>query len=214
MATFIPQEVEQLKDDLIWAKHFYNQYQKLFGVGAKRIELLNEVAPGFFSDIQRLLWEQLIISLGRLTDPHEQGKHKNLSLRILTKLAQENKWAFSEELDVKVEEACEAAKTIRIWRMKIVAHRDLKTALAKGATLDSVNIAQVEKILSLAGNAINIVYHSFADTSWSWNLVSPHDADELVHYLKVATIYKDLELKSEEPIRYSEEWMTSRFRDA
>jgi hypothetical protein len=214
MTIPLPQEVEQLKDDLIWARHFYNQYQKLFGVGTKRIELLNEIAPSFFRDVQRLLWDQLIISVGRLTDPHEQGNHKNLSLHILTKLAQENRWEFVEELNAKVEEACTEAKTIRVWRMKKVAHRDLNTALLKGATLDSVDITQVDKVLSLAGNAINIIYYSLTDTSWSWDLVSSQDADALIYYLKAATIYNDLELKSEEPLRFSEERMTSRFRDA
>ncbi|MCC6603957.1 MAG: hypothetical protein IT327_12140 [Anaerolineae bacterium] len=214
MTISIPREVEQLKDDLVWARHFYNQYQKLFGVGPKRIELLNEIAPSFFRDIQRLLWDQLIIGIGRLTDPHEQGKNRNLSLHILTKLAQENKWEFEAEINAKVEETCEAAKTIRTWRMKKVAHRDLPTAMSKGATLDSVNLAQVDRVLSSAGNAINLVYLSLTDTSWSWNLISSHDADELIHYMKLAAIYKDLESDSEEPLRFSEEWMTSRFKDA
>ena len=44
----IPQEVEELRKDLIWARHYLNQYKKLFLSGQKRIDMLNEVAPRFF----------------------------------------------------------------------------------------------------------------------------------------------------------------------
>jgi hypothetical protein len=98
--------------------------------------------------------------------------------------------------------------------MKRVAHRDLPTAISKGASLDRVDITQVETALSFAGKTINLVYESLTDTSWSWDLVSPHDADELIYNLKMATIYKDLQKKRKNDILSAEEWLSSRIKDA
>jgi len=210
--TSIPQEVEQLKNDLIWCRHFYNQYQKLFSMGAKRIELLNEIAPSFFRDIQRLLWDELIVSVSKLTDPYRQGKNKNLSLGILIQLAEEYKWEFGKELIATVDAAHEAASIIREWRRKKVAHRDLKTALSKGAQLENLDMPQIDKVLSLAGDAINLVYFHLTDSSWYWNKISPQDADALVYSLKMAATYK--EIKSKDILKFAEEWKNSKFRDA
>ena len=85
----------------MWAKHYVNQYKKLYLSGQKRIDLLNDTAQGFFREIQRMFWNEMIVSVARLMDPFEQGRqgeHKNLSLQILPKLARDNGWAFESEI--------------------------------------------------------------------------------------------------------------------
>jgi hypothetical protein len=62
----VPKEIDELKDDLVWAKHYVNQYKKLYLSGQKRINLLNDTAPGFFREIQRMFWNEMIISVARL----------------------------------------------------------------------------------------------------------------------------------------------------
>ena len=49
----IPPEVEMLRNDLVWARHFYNQYKKLYMDNALRVEMLNEIAPSFFFLLKR-----------------------------------------------------------------------------------------------------------------------------------------------------------------
>src|SRR5208283_1085084 len=109
----IPPEVEILKNDLIWARHSYNQYKKLYMANRLRIQLLNEVAPGFFRLIQAMFWEQMVVNLSRLTGSYQSGPNTNLSIQILPVLANENNWGFANEINLKVCEAIRLAKTIR-----------------------------------------------------------------------------------------------------
>jgi hypothetical protein len=212
----MPKEIDELKNDLVWAKHYVNQYKKLFLNGQKRIDFLNETAPGFFRDIQRMYWNEMVISVARLMDPYEQGrqgKYKNLSLQILTKLAKENQWVFEPEITDLIDKARKISEPAIIQRMKRVAHRDLPTAM-KRVTLDKVGINEIEEALSLAGKALNVVYWNLTDSSWSWDLIVGHDAGELIHYLKLAVIYKELNEKEKDWMKENELWRSSKYYDA
>ncbi len=186
----VPEEVEKLKDDLTWLRHTYNQYLKLFVGNEIRIKLINETAPHFFNDIQRLLWHHMILGVSRLTDEHKQGKNRNLSINILLYLANENEWSFYKELKEKVDKAIKSSETLRNWRMKYVAHRDYDVAMNDTKILGDLKLEYVDKALTDIGRAINLVYGELNDSSWSWNLIGLQNVDELIHHLKLATIYK------------------------
>lgn len=209
----IPEEVEELRKDLIWAKHYVNQYKKLFLNGQKRLDLLNDTAPRFFQDIQRMFWDEMIVSVSRLMDPHNQGKHKNLSLQILTKLAKENNWNFGSDISDLIDKARKKSEPVIAQRMKRVAHRDLPTAMRE-VVLDKVGINEIEEALSLAGQALNTVYEKLTDSTWSWDLVSGHDADTLIHYLQLAAIYKELNKEEQDWMKKAELWEKSKYYDA
>lgn len=212
----VPKEIDELKDDLVWAKHYVNQYKKLYLSGQKRINLLNDTAPGFFREIQRMFWNEMIISVTRLMDPFEQGgqvKHKNLSLQILPKLARDNGWAFESEIVELIEKARKVSQPAIKQRMKRIAHRDLPTAMKK-VTLDKVGINEIEEALALAGKAINVIYLNLTDSTWSWDLVAGHDAGELIHYLKLAVIYREMIKDEKDWIKEDELWRSSEYYEA
>ena len=58
-------------------------YRQLFASSPKRIEVLNECASVFFFIIQDVLFDEIQVSLSKLTDPVKTGKHENLSLENL-----------------------------------------------------------------------------------------------------------------------------------
>ena len=186
-------------------------------VGQMRIELLNQTAPEFFRLIQEMLSDQMILSLARLTDPHKMGSNENLSAFILLKLDKKNNWGFADEIAKFLKEAEDISTTIRRRRNKLVVHRDLPTAMSKGAIQDpelNVTLDQVDKALAAIGNALNIVFLKLANTTQSWNLISPHDADELIAYLKFAMIYKEKRDISQDWQKNLEEWQNLKYRDA
>jgi hypothetical protein len=209
----VPKEVDELKDDLVWAKHYVNQYKKLFLHNQKRLDLLNETAPNFFRDIQRMFWDEMTISVARLMDPHVQGSNKNLSLKILLKLAKDNQWNFESEIADLVEKARNKAESVINRRMKLIAHRDLPTAMGE-VELDSIGIAEIEETLSLAGQALNVIYVELTGGAWVWDLILVHDADELMYYLKLAMIYKEKTEKEQDWQKDSELWHNSKYYDA
>src|ERR1700690_200804 len=159
----IPPEIEILTNDLIWARYYYNEYKKLYAVSELRVSLLNEIAPSFFRLIQDMLWDQMILSLARLTDPYVKGSNRNLSAHVLQKLATENHWSFTGEISNLLKEVDNISKSIFNRRNKLIGHRDLLTALSAGVVQDhalDVTLNQTEKVLDLIGKAINLVYHN------------------------------------------------------
>jgi hypothetical protein len=199
----VPKEVDELKDDLVWTRYYLNQYKKLFLHNKKRTDLLNITAPGFFRMIQLMFWDEMIVSVARLMDPHIQRTNKNLSLGILLKLAQEHEWNFTDELNDLIDRAKKKAEPVITRRMKLTAHRDLPTAMGE-VELDKFGIEEIEIILDLAGQALNLIYLNVTGGTWSWNLVTGHDADELIHYLKLAVIYEDLTEKEQSWLKDAE----------
>ena len=199
----VPEEVDELNNDLIWTKHYVNQYKKLFLQNDKRLSLLNKTARGFFRDIQRMLWDEMIISVARLMDPYEQGKHRNLSLQTLIVLAKENDWEFESEISDLVIKARKLSEPVIMHRMKRIAHRDLPTAMKK-VSIDKLGIKELDDSLTLAGQALNVIYSNLTDSIWSWNLVPEHDVDALIHYLKLGVVYQEWNNEERDWIRDNE----------
>ena len=213
----IPPEIEILKNDLIWARHYYNQYKKLFMVSQIRIELLNKTAPEFFRLLQEMFWDQMILRLARLTNPHKRGSDENLSAFILLKLDEENNWGFADEIAKFLKEAKDISVSIRKRRNKLVAHRDLPTAISIGAIQDpelNVTLDQIDKALVAIGRALNVVFLKLTNTTQIWDLISPQDVDELIGYLKFAMIYKEKRDMSQDWQKNSDESRNSKYRDA
>src|SRR6266567_1507651 len=64
------------------------EFKELFATSQDRIELLNESAPGFFSNFQGILWEMVLLRIARLMDPASSGGKgkENASLAALERL--------------------------------------------------------------------------------------------------------------------------------
>jgi hypothetical protein len=59
-------------------------YRELFGASPETIALLNTTAPAFFYDLERIMWEDVLLHLCRVTDVPESGKNKpNLTIQRL-----------------------------------------------------------------------------------------------------------------------------------
>ncbi len=210
----IPEEVQKLEADLRWTYIYRDQYGKLFQKSEKRIELLNTVSPHFFAFIQRMLWEQMILGVARLTDPYKQGTNKNLSVEILPHLASEYEWTVLDDLKICIDKALQSSRNIRVWRNKLTIHRDLPTVLSEEAKLEKIDLGQIDSTLASIAKAINLIYESLDKPELSWQIVTSHDADELIHNLKLAMIYRDLVESERDPWKETEEWTQSHFHDA
>ena len=59
-----------------------NEFERLFG-DAEHVELLNLVGGAFFADVQRILWDDQLLRLTRLTDPPRTAGKDNLTVKRL-----------------------------------------------------------------------------------------------------------------------------------
>ena len=85
----LPEEVidiyKKLREDVIWAHGHWTIYRQLYNRSPERLELLNESAATFFGRLQRILLNDTILAIGRLTNPaHSYRGEANMAKRILS----------------------------------------------------------------------------------------------------------------------------------
>jgi AbiU2 len=60
----------------------WNNYRGLFASSPHTIELLNAAAPAFFFETERMMWEDILLHLCRLTDRPQVGPQKKDTLTL------------------------------------------------------------------------------------------------------------------------------------
>jgi hypothetical protein len=68
---------------VIWLHGRWSMYEQLFGTSEARIDVLNKVAPTFFSTLQSVLLDEVQLTLSRLSDPERSGRRQNVTLETL-----------------------------------------------------------------------------------------------------------------------------------
>ena len=130
---------------------YWREYIELFGTNQKRVDRLNQTAPGFFRMLQTELFQTNILHLARLTDPPTTGKKENLSLQNLPELVTDA--ALKKTLTDLLALVTEKTEFCRDWRNRRFAHHDL--ALATDAGAKPLETASKEKF--------NVALKSLAD---------------------------------------------------
>jgi hypothetical protein len=146
----------RLWNECAWIHWKWSEFNELFGENPKRIELLNECAPQFFSLIQQSLWEDILLTISRLTDPATSpGRKQNLSLTALTQFVATE---ICPELQSLIETAAQKAAFARDWRNRRIAHRDLNVALQQSSTpLAPATRAGVRECLAAIAAVLNVI---------------------------------------------------------
>ena len=131
-----------------------NEFERLFG-DAEHVELLNLVGGAFFADVQRILWDDQLLRLTRLTDPPRTAGKDNLTVKRLPDLCEH------DELRKKVEErvavAVQAAEFARSHRNQRISHKDLAYAIG-GRELPSTTLGQVRGALDAVHAVLQTVH--------------------------------------------------------
>jgi len=135
---------------LLWSVYF-----ALFRQNQERLDVWNSVSGGTAYWIERTMFESIVLSICRLTDPVGKGKDTNLSLRLLGSIvSSEHEVNLSDFL----KDADDKAGPFRKWRNKILAHADHDTKIGV-AELTNITI----KSLKEAIGAIAVALKKFAE---------------------------------------------------
>lgn len=128
----------------------WKTYCELFDSGAENLALLNDSGASVFALLQRLLLDDSILALSRLTDPSSSGPGKsNASFKYLHERALGTvKPETLAEAQVLLAELKNLAANIRLHRKKAVAHADLQHAIAQ-EVLPSLTYDELEKSMQL-----------------------------------------------------------------
>ncbi len=175
----------ELSNQVAWLHAKWNQYRKLYAQSPDRIEALNAVAGHLFGMLQQMMFENVLLDLGRLTDHPEMGKKSNLTLLRLPNAIADS--TLAAEVQGLVEAALVACKEARAWRNRRIAHRDLALAIATAADpLPDVSRAYVESALASVRAVLHAIErrHFDSETAYAYFLAQGGEADSLVYYMK------------------------------
>jgi hypothetical protein len=178
----------ELQNDFVWLQRKWSNFQELFGKGQERIDLLNRAASNFFYFLHRLLLEDAMLHLCRLSDPPKttlrSGDRENLSvLAIMSMISDPELKASVRTKTIEVRKSCEFA---RKWRNRRLAHTDVMNRRKSPALpLPAVTSNDIEGALKAIGSVLTLVEDHF-EMPHSVLVADPWGAESLVHYLEKA----------------------------
>jgi len=178
----------ELREDLDWLQSKWAEFQELFSKGDERIALLNTVAPNFFWFLHKIMFEDAMLHLCRLTDPPETRIHsgkkvvtrKNLTVMALSQAIPDRN--FSNQVKARALESkakCEFARQIR---NRLLAHADMESVQRRNSGTP-ILCSHIEEALKSLRELIWFVEEHYGYPP-SALLKDPFGAQSLVYYLE------------------------------
>jgi hypothetical protein len=144
----IPEVVQRSFDEICQEVNLlssaWTQFKDLYNSGEEQNKLLNTLAPGFFVTVYDALLDKVLLNISVLTDPAKTGKKNNLSLKQLCEQFAEIDKGLGEQLNDLENDVMVKCASIRDYRNKLIAHRDLVAVISDpdfGLTVSSVDEA-------------------------------------------------------------------------
>ncbi len=183
---------KRLFDALVHLHDAWDQYQFLYGESQERVRMLNACAGWFFALTQRLLLQDTILGISRLTDSQSMGKQENLVLSsLLSDPALQNRTEVKTDLKAAIDVAVAAAAPVRIHRHKYVAHLD--HAIAVGTAdepLPGLTRARLTEVIGKLESAYNVHSQRIRDTHTFFDLGALSSGKALVAILEKSDRWK------------------------
>lgn len=147
----------------------WNMYRDLFLGSEARIALLQSSAGVFFGTLQRMLLDDVVLGITRLSDPARTGRFTNQSLLALAEeFADQSYPELAQELRSKLARVESACAPFRNHRDKRIAHRDLTWSLTPHIiTLPDLAPADFDRALKGLNAILNTVEDFFTDLTFT-----------------------------------------------
>jgi len=154
---------------------YWKEFVELFGTNQKRVDRLNEAAPGFFRMLQDELFQTNVLYIARLTDPPKSAGTDNLTLQNLPSLASDKN--LKNKLAGLLALASQKTSFCRDWRNRRFAHHDLALATdgSKATPLESVNKDKVNEALKSLSDVLNAVERHYFRGGTSFDAIAAHN---------------------------------------
>jgi len=191
----IPLELKAVRDalwqDVVFVHTKWNIFKELHST-KENVDLLNFGGDEYFG-INQMIWaENIQMAIARLTDPHQAGSHKNLSMeRLLLHIDPATPPGLHAQVKAAVHELETLCEPIRARRMKLLAHSDLDVRLGRNpATLDSITTKVIDSCLEKMRDIMNAVELAHLGSTTMFDTDLESSARELLHHLKEGREYQ------------------------
>lgn len=186
-------DVTKFVDRCVILRSFWTHYQILFEGSDLKRELLQNTAHKFFSDLNHMLIEHMILQICKLTDPETTNGKRNLTISFLINNA--DFAAAPREMEKLKKIAARIDKfseRIRPARNKLISHLDLDAALGR-KSLGGASIAAWRKFWLDLQDFVTMLHRRYVDTHTPFylnDIAQISDADELVRAIKESTYFR------------------------
>jgi len=163
-------------------------FRQLFDSGQDNIDLLNKSGSNVFQLLQKLIIDDVMMSLCRLTDPPKSMGYENASLRNLVgKLGGKLPLESKKKIDAKFIELGEHLGKVMVLRNKALSHTDLTHAL-NTELLPRPTYDELEGAIDTATSILNEITGKVFDYSSDYipHIPFGHDGNKLLSVLAKA----------------------------
>ena len=164
MASDLESVLNAVNSQAIQLSFRWKIFCQLFDSGPENIQLLNKSGSNVFWLFQRLVLDDVMLSLSRLTDPDKSFGNENASVRnIVTKAKACLPVSTIAKVETLVSELDKHVLNIRQHRNKALAHADLGHALSVSA-LPAVTYDELEKAMK----TLQVIVSMVASEGFQW----------------------------------------------
>jgi AbiU2 len=171
--------------DVTWLHLKWFEFRELFGTKPSRVDLMNETAPTFFSHLEDVVWNDVLLHLSRLTDPPATRGRQNLTFRRFPPLVA--RLPIRDAIHAALDKVDSVSRFARDWRDRRLAHRDFRHAQDPAARpLASASRASVETALNAVRELMQIPEGHYRDTEVAYDqaINAPGGAWEMLYHLE------------------------------
>lgn len=174
-----------LSNEVAWLHLKWQDFRALFASTEQTIDLLNQTAPTFFHNLQRALWEDVLLHMCRLTDPPKSAGHPNLTLMQLPGMIPDP--ALRRQAGSLVKIVVQKTKFARDWRNRRLAHKELAgLGGQQSQPLAAASRQHVEQALAAIRKAMNAVeqHYTKSTVAYEHSIAALSGVDALLLYLR------------------------------
>lgn len=173
----------EIEQDVDWLKLKWSVFNDTFKKGPEQIAMLNNVASNFFYILRRLLFEDAMLNLCRLTDPAKTfGRHENLTIMNLSDAVSDS--GLKASVDAAASQARTQCDFARQWRDKRLAHTDLHVFRNGSVTLPNVDANSIETAISSISATLNQIRIHYKLPPTAFLSSDPFGASSVMYYLQ------------------------------
>ena len=174
-----------IEGEFIQLRYRWALFCQLFDSGQDNVDLLNKSGSNVFQLLQKLIIDDAMMTLCRLSDPEKSMGHENASIRNLFKKLKDNlSGETARKIDAKLLELDAHMKNISTLRNKAISHKDLNHALAV-ELLPRPAYDELEKSIETVKSILNALTSELLNYTGNYVVVMPvgRDGNKLLHVL-------------------------------
>ena len=141
--------INAVNNQLIQISYRWKIFRQLFDSGQENIDLLNKSGSNVFELMQRLILDDVMMTLSRLTDREKSSGGENASIKnVVVKARASLSPTTNDDIGDLVIELDTQVTNVRKHRNKVLAHADMTHAM-NVSLLPPVTYDELEKALKL-----------------------------------------------------------------